>query len=278
MKTLFSVLLATVSQLSSPGHLFVHMTGGYDVLVDGASMGLTDNNVGGKIVDCAPGRHHVVVRSSDGREGAFDVQIASGQTNDITLSPLGLRKKLASADDPGALHVVCVPEDCSVMFRDKDKMTSDDTVDAVPAGHYPVVASRGALTLRTSVDVPAGTVVTLECNFNTRATRVTDAHRRARHLTVAEANDGLAHLNVPTYWKTAIRSSLPAGVIVVQAQEVANNGIRASLRVPTEDVGMALIESLLQSNQFSKVGVTTYPRKEINGWTVDFVFYFPGGH
>ena len=53
------------------------------------------------------------------------------------------------------------------MFRDKDHMTNDDTLDAVPAGRYPLVATRGTSALRTNVDVPAGTVVTLEANVTT---------------------------------------------------------------------------------------------------------------
>ena len=51
MKTLFSLLLAVVSQLTTPGHLFVHMTPGFEVIVDGTSVGMTANDVGGKIVD-----------------------------------------------------------------------------------------------------------------------------------------------------------------------------------------------------------------------------------
>ena len=189
MKTLFSLLLAVVSQLSTPGHLFVHMNSGFEVIVDGTSAGLTADDVGGRIVDLAPGRHRVVVRSPDGREGAFDIEVVSGQTSDVSPSPLGLRRKLSSDGEPGSLHVVCVPEDCSILFRDKDQMTNDDTLETVPAGRYPLVATRGTLALRTNVEVPAGTVVTLEANFNTRTTRITETHRRARRLVVAEAND-----------------------------------------------------------------------------------------
>src|SRR5438270_3376367 len=166
VKTLFSLLLAVVSQLTTPGHLFVHMAAGYQVIVDGNSVGVTAYDVGGKIVDLAPGRHRVAVRSADGREGAIDIDVVSGQTSDVSPSPLGLRKKLSTEGEPGSLHIVCVPEDCSIMFRDKDHMTNDDTVETVPAGRYPLTASRGAATLRTNVDVPPGMVVTLEANFN----------------------------------------------------------------------------------------------------------------
>ena len=277
MKTLFSLLLAVVSQLTTPGHLFVHMNPGYEVLVDGMSAGLTADDVGGRIVDLVPGRHHIVVRSSDGREGAFDMDIISGQTSDVSPSPLGLRRKLSAEGEPGSLHVVCVPEDCSITFRDKDHLTNDDTIETVAAGRYPLVASRGASTLRTNVDVPAGMVVTLQANFNTRTTRITDSHRRARHLVVAENNDALASLNVPAYWKSAIRSSLPAGVTVYQAAQVGPNAIRASLHLPTPDIAYSFVEGLMESHAFSKIGASTARREQI-GWVLDVTYYFPEGH
>jgi hypothetical protein len=273
VKTLFSLLLAVVSQLTTPGHLFVHMPAGYEIVVDGTSVGVTANDVGGKIVDLTPGRHRVAVRSADGREGSFDIDVVSGQTSDVSPSPLGLRKKLSTEGEPGSLHVVCVPEDCSIMFRDKDHMTNDDILETVPAGRYPLTATRGASTLRTNVDVPSGTVVTLEANFNTRTTRVVETHRRARHLTVAENNDALATLNVPAFWKSAIRSSLPAGVTVYQAAEVPN-GIRATLHIPTPDIAYSFVEGLMESNAFSKIGAST-PRREQIGWVIDVAYYFP---
>jgi hypothetical protein len=273
VKTLFALLLAVVSQLTTPGHLYVHMTPGFEVIVDGTSAGLTANDVGGKIIDLAPGRHRVAVRSPDGREGAFDVDIISGQTSDVSPSPLGLRRKLSTEGEPGSLRVVCVPEDCSITFRDKDRMTNDDTLESVPAGRYPLTATRGAATLRTNVDVPSGMVVTLEANFTARTTRIVETHRRARHLTLAENNDALAGLNVPAFWKSAIRSSLPAGVTVYQAAEV-ENGIRATLHIPTPDVGYSFVQGLMESHSFSKIGAST-PRREQIGWVIDVAYYFP---
>lgn len=276
MKTLFSLLLAVVSQLSTPGHLFVHMNSGFEVIVDGTSAGLTADDVGGRMVDLAPGRHRVVVRSPDGREGAFDIEIVSGQTSDVSPSPLGLRRKLSSDGEPGSLHVVCVPEDCSILFRDKDQMTNDDTLETVPAGRYPLVATRGTSALRTNVEVPAGTVVTLEANFNTRTTRITETHRRARRLVVAEANDALANLNVPSFWKSAIRGSLPAGVTVYQAGLVAPNAIRATLHLPTPDIAYSFVEGLMESSSFSKISASSARREQI-GWVLDVTYYFPPG-
>ena len=250
------------------------MTPGFEVIVDGTSVGMTANDVGGKIVDLAPGRHRVAVRSPDGREGAFDIDILSGQTSDVSPSPLGLRKKLSTEGEPGSLHVVCVPEDCSIVFRDNDHMTNDDTLETVPAGRYPLTATRGAATLHTNVDVPSGTVITLEANFTTRTTRIVETHRRARHLTLAESNDALAGLNVPAFWKSAIRSSLPAGVTVYQAMAVDQNGIRATLHIPTPDVGYSFVEGLMESHAFSKIGAST-PRREQIGWVIDVAYYFP---
>ena len=275
MKTFFPLLLAVVSQLSIPGHLFLHLNAGYEVIVDGTSYGLTSDDVGGKIIDLNPGRHHVLVRASDGLGGSFDIDIASGQTTDARLSPLGLRRKLSTEGEPGSLHVTCVPSDCSITFREKDHLTNDDTIDSVPAGRYPLVATRGSSTLRSNVDLPSGMAVTVEINFNTRSTRVVDTRRRAHHVTLAEANDAMATLNVPATWKSAIHSALPAGVTVLQASAV-ENGIRTSLHVPTENVAISFIEGVLdQSSAFTKVAAGSAARRDANGWILDVTFYFP---
>jgi hypothetical protein len=275
MKTFFPLLLAVVSQLSIPGHLFLHLNAGYEVIIDGTSYGLTSDDVGGKIVDLNPGRHHVVVRSSDGFGGAFDIDIAGGQTQDVRLSPLGLRKKLSMEGEPGSLHVTCIPSDCNIIFREKDHLTNEDTIDSVPAGRYPIVATRGSLTLHTNVDLPSGMAVTLEVNFNTRTARVVDTRRRAHHIIVADANDALAPLNVPATWKSAIHSSLPAGVTVLQASAV-ENGIRTSLRVPSENVGISLAQGVQQqSSAFTKVAASSAARRDASGWILDVTFYFP---
>src|SRR5207245_3340286 len=179
-----------------------------------------------------------------------NVTIAGGETRDIALSPLGRRRKLAAEGEPGSLRIVCVPEDCAITFREKDRLTHDDMIDRIPAGRYPIVASRGAKTLRNNVDVPSGMFVTIEANFATGVIRVIDTRRRARRLEVAEANDPLSSLVIPGYWKSAIHSVLPAGVSVVQAIAVEPNGVRATLRVPSTEVGWALIESVAESQIF----------------------------
>ncbi|HEY6844011.1 MAG TPA: hypothetical protein VI391_07580 [Thermoanaerobaculia bacterium] len=279
MKTLFALLLLPAAALAqSNGALFLHLRGGYHVLVDGTDTGATTDDIGGKVTPITPGKHHIIVRSPEGREAQFDVTIAPGVTNDMTLSPLGFRKPVAPAEDPGALHVLCVPHDCSVTFRDKDKMAHDDTLDAIPAGRYPLVALHGANSLRTDVDIPAGTAVTIEANFETRTAHVVETKRRVQKLVVAEQNDALQYLNVPTYWKSAIHSVLPAGVTVVGAWNAGPNAVRASLRVPSDDVGRALIRSMVHSTIFSGVDVPDQPRREGTAILVDFTFYFPELH
>jgi len=281
VKTIFFTLLVlpAVAFAQAPGRLFIHMAGGYEVVVDGTSMGLTSNDIGGRSIELPAGVHRVVVRSRDGREGSLTTTITPGLTTDITLSPLGLRKKVVSTDaEPGSLHVLCVPQDCSVTFRDKDRLQNDDTVQTVDAGRYALVATHGTQTLRSSVDIPAGMIVTVEANFNTATVRVADTHRRPMHLTVADADDALATLNVPTYWKSAIRSVCPAGVTVVGAWLAAPNAVRASLRVPSNDVGRSLIRSMMKSTAFAGVDVPESPRKEANAVLVDFTFYFPELH
>src|SRR6266508_1910734 len=89
MKTLlFGLLLATAAEAQSAGRLFLHMASGFDVVVGSTSHGVATADFAGKIVDLPPGAHHVVVRSNDVREGAFNVVTDDGQTKDVALSPL----------------------------------------------------------------------------------------------------------------------------------------------------------------------------------------------
>ena len=274
VKTLVAALfLAVVSGSQPPGRLFVHMSPGFEVIVDGAATGLTTADVGGKIIDVNPGSHHVVVRSSDGREGSFDVTIESGQTRDVTLSPLGLRRKLVASDEPSSLHIVCVPEDCSVTLGEKH---TEMTVEAVPAGQYPLAVTRGTSTLRMNADIPANTIVTVEANFTAGTIRVTDSRRRARRLVLTEANDALTALAVPPQWKGAIRGALPAGIYIANAS-IIGNGVKVTMRVPSEDVAVSMIRGIARSNAFTNISVPSQPRREGTAWILDLIFDFPAG-
>ena len=268
------IVLAALSAGETAGRLFVHIAPGFEVLVDGVSAGVTTADVGGKVVNLVPGTHHVIVRSTDGREGAFDVPIEAGQTKDVTLSALGLRKKPAT-DEPGSLRVVCIPADCQATFRGKDKV--GEGIDSIPPGQYPLAVSRGTTTLRTKVDVPSGTIVTMEANFNTGAIRVSDSRRRSRHLTVHEADDALSMLQVPAYWKNAIRSALPAGINIEQARSVGD-GVQVRMRVPSMDVAVSLVRSVTRSRAFRDVVAPMEPQRSQNDWVVDLIFYFAPGH
>src|SRR5581483_2356089 len=68
VKTIFFTLLVlpAVAFAQAPGRLFIHMAGGYEVVVDGTSMGLTSNDIGGRSIELPAGVHRVVVRSRDG--------------------------------------------------------------------------------------------------------------------------------------------------------------------------------------------------------------------
>jgi hypothetical protein len=273
VKNLLVVLLLAALPGAGRGRLHVHTAPGLEVIVDGVSAGITTFDSDGKMVDVVPGRHHVVVRARDGREGAFDVTIVEAQTADVTISALGLRKKKSVEMETGSVSVVCVPSDCSALFAGRERLGPEDVLDGVPPGHYDVVVARGSKTLRSEVDVAAGTILTVDANFTTGIIR-SQARRRAVRLAVAESKDALSTLAIPDYWKSAIRSALPAGITVVQASLVTGDGVRATLRVPSDEVGWSLIEGVDQSTAFSKVTAPA-PRREVNAWMVDFTFYFP---
>ena len=272
-KAIVALLFATaaygaVTQTSA--RLTVRITPGFDVIVDGAAAGKTTTEEGGRILLLPPGAHHVVVRSPDGREGSFDIVLNAGEARDVTLSPLGLRKPhpAAAEDISGALRVVCVPEDCTVAFK--------PPVQAVPAGRYPLTVNRGKTMLRLDVDVPESTIVTVEANFNAGTIRTIETRRKPRKLAVLEANDPLSRLAVPAHWKTAIRSAMPAGVEIVDA-DTNGNQVRVMLRTSSLAAALAMIRSIEQSNAFASAGSATAPRKDAAGQvTFDLVFTFTG--
>ena len=272
-----AMIFAATAAGGPGGTLFVRVSPGFEILVDGTSSGLSTVDEGGKLLkNLVAGPHHVVVRSSDGREGAFDVSIAPGQTLDIAVSPLGLRRK---ADENGSLRVRSNPDDCTIRFRGTttEKRGGDVTIDAIPPGHYPLTVAHELKTLRTDVDVPKGMVVTVQADFTTGVIQVIETRRRARRIDVAEANDALTSLPVPPHWKTAIRGTLPAGASIVNATTLADNGIKVTLRIPSEEVGYSLLSSLQSSTAFSGIKATSPPRRESIGWLFDLSFYFAAG-
>ena len=166
MKTWMAALLfATAAYAAAPeGRIVVHMPPGFEVIVDGTSFGPTTAEEGGKLLQLPAGPHHIVVRSAEGREGSFDVDLTAGESREVTLSPLGLRKKIAPESHNGALRVTCVPEDCTVTFK--------PPMDEVPPGRHHLVVNRGNAALAADIDVPESMVVTVEANFTATAIRV----------------------------------------------------------------------------------------------------------
>lgn len=84
-------------------------------------------------------------------------------------------------------------------------------------------------------------IVTVQADFTSSSIRTVETRRRPRRLQVAEANDALTPLQVPAYWKSAIRGVLPSGALVIDATLVQGNGVRVTIRVPSDTVGFSLM-------------------------------------
>lgn len=274
-----ALLLATVSGSQQAGRLYVHVTPGLQILIDGIDVGTSNAAEGGKMIrGVVPGTHRVVVRSPDGREAAFNVAITEGQTTDANVSPLGFRKlnRAPDVDDSGLVRVTSIPTDSIVEFHGVTRENHDGselTFDAVPAGRYPITVTQSGKAVRADVDVPKGSIVTVEVNFKSATIRTTDTKPRPRRLQIAEPNDPLRMLNVSSQWKTAIRTALPNTVSIVGATATGNQ-VKVRLKVPDDKMVAPLLRSLSSSSGFADVEYGSYPHREESGWVVDFIFTF----
>lgn len=277
---LLAVLLATATGQPG-GRLFVHVTPGVQVLIDGVSAGVTTAEENGKLIKgVAAGPHHVVIRTEDGREAAFNIVMVDGLTSEVNVSPLGFRKlNRPNEDDTGLLRVTSIPADSLVEFHGVTRENHDGselTFDAIPPGKYPVTVTQSGKAIHADVEVPKGSIVTVEVNFKAATIRTTETKLKPRKLQINDPNDALSRLDVPNHWKTAIRSAMPATVSILDAF-VQNSGVRVRLKIPSEQMGDALLGSLASSSAFSRVSIASYPHRDQVGWVMDFVFYFPTG-
>ncbi len=277
-----ALLLAVSGSPSPGGRLYVHVPmQGLQVLVDGNVAGTTSNVDGGALLKgIAAGPHHIIVRTPDGREAAFNVKIAEGLQTEINVSPLGFRKlnRPAEESDAGLLRVTSIPLDATVEFHGGTRENHDATeltFDAVPPGRYPIVVTLGGKTARAEVDVPKGSAVTVEVNFKTATITTIETKMRPRRLQVNDPNDALKMLDVPSQWKTAIRTALPSTVQIVDAY-AEGNAVKVRLKVPSEDMAHALFRSVSRSSSFSSVEVARNAYRDKVGWLVDFAFHFAG--
>ncbi len=280
MTTLIAALLMAVAAGGSSGHVRVLVTPGLEVIVDGAPVGTSTVEEQGKLVRNVPvGAHRVIVRAADGRQASFIVSVRSGETTEISVSPLGFRKLTTApaTDDVGALRVTTIPADSTLQFSGVTRENHDATeitFDRVPPGKHQLVITYGTRTARADLDVTKGTSVTVEVNAKAATIRTTETKALPRRLRIAEVNDALSRLGLPSHWKSAIRTALPSTVSVLDAA-TGGNAVRVTLKVPSARVANSLMESLESSTAFSRVAFASQPRREQAGWVVDFVFYFP---
>jgi hypothetical protein len=281
MKVLvFAVLLATASGSSSVGSLYVRVqTAGLQIFIDGVAIGTSTAAEGGKLVRNVPvGQHRVVIRTEDGREAAFNVNIGRDVQSDVTVSPLGFRKlnRAPDTDESSMLRITSIPLEATIEFRGATLQNHDShemTLENIPPGKYPLVISQSGKAIRADVDIPKTSVVSLDVDSKASVFRVTDTKPRPRRLQINEANDALRYLNIPSNWKTAIRTALPNTISILDAW-ASGNAVKVRVKVPSEKMVEPLLESLVSSSAFSGVYYGSAPRPQGDGWVVDFVFRF----
>jgi hypothetical protein len=276
----FAVLLATASGSTPMGSLYVRVqASGLQILIDGVAVGTSTADEGGKLVRNVPvGQHHVVIRAEDGREAAFNVNIGRDTQSDVTVSPLGFRKlnHAPDSDESSMLHLTSIPLEATIEFRGATLQNHDShemTLENIPPGKYPLVISQSGKAIRSDVDIPKASVVSLDVDTKASVFRVTDTKPRPRRLQINEANDALRMLSIPPHWKTAIRTALPNTISILDAW-ASGDQVKVRMKVPSERMVAPLLRSLSSSSAFEDVYYGSTPRREGDGWVVDFVFKF----
>jgi hypothetical protein len=277
---IFALALATADAPVQTGSLYVHVvTPNLQILVDGVAAAKSNPEEGGALIkNVAAGSHRVVVRTEDGREASFIVSVLPQTQSDITVSPLGFRKlnRPAESDESSVLRIEGLPLNAFIEFNGATRQNYDATeltFNNVPAGPHLLVVSQSGKAVRTPVQIPRGSVVTVEMNFAGSSARVTDSRPRPRRLQLAEPNDALRMLGIPAHWKTAIRTALPSTVAILDAT-ASGNSVKVRLKVPSDRMVGALLNSLTSSSGFSRVAYGSSPQRDQGGWVVDFIFYF----
>jgi hypothetical protein len=233
---------------------------------------------GALIRNVAAGPHQVVIRADDGREASFSVTIGAESQTDITVSPLGFRKlnRPADADESSMLHLTSLPLNAMIEFNGVTRQNNDATeftFDNVPPGTHLLVVTQSGKAVRSQITLPKASVVTVDIDFKNSRTQVVDSRAKPRRVQLAEPNDAMRMLGVPTHWKTAIRTALPSTVSIVDAW-AGTDSIKVRLRVPSDRMAYALLNSLSRSSGFSRVAYGSSPQRDQSGWVVDFIFYF----
>ena len=277
---LLALALATADAHVQTGSLYVHVvTPNLQILIDGVAVGKSNPEEGGALIkNVAAGSHRVVVRTEDGREASFSVSIVPQTQSDITVSPLGFRKlnRPADSDESSVLRIEGLPLNAIIEFNGTTRQNYDATeitFDNIPPGPHLLVVSQSGKAVRTPIQLPKGSVVTVEMSFASSSARVTDSRPRPRRVQLAEPNDALRMLGVPTHWKTAIRTALPSTVAILDAW-ASTNSVKVRLKVPSDRMVGALLNSLSNSSGFSRVAYGSSPQRDQGGWVVDFIFYF----
>ena len=277
---ILALLLATASGSPQVGSLYVHVvTPGLQILVDGVAVGTSTVEEGGKLLrNVVAGQHRVVIRAEDGREAAFNVSVSKDQQSDITVSPLGFRKlnRAPDNDESSMMHLTSIPLEAMVEFNGKTRQNHDSTelmYENIPPGKYLLVVAVGGKAIRSDIDIPKATSLTLAVDQKASTIRITDMRQRPRRLQINEANDALRMLSIPPHWKTAIRTALPNTITILDAW-ASGNQVKVRIKVPSEKMVQPLLSSLTSSRAFSGVYFGSAPRREGDGWVVDFVFQF----
>lgn len=238
--TIFAAVMLWFMANNAPtGQLYIRTAPGLTVLVDGIEYGTTTTRASGIVIDVPEGRRVITLRSPEGAESKFEKDVIAAQFNQLDVSAMSLRSTgQRRANNPGAIRVAGITEDCEVFLNnklhDENRARPDQLVlDNLTAGSHNVAVHCGTVTRATPVNVHSGMMALLRFDAASRAL-VDDGERpRVVNMTPKDTGSFILDADVPAEWKHALSAAVKPPCVVKTAQVSDLWTVRMLVMAPT---------------------------------------------
>lgn len=220
---LLVLLLAPADAAVTFGDLRITSDAGLVVLIDGSHYGVTGE--GGIFLQVPVGPRKVTLRSPNGSENTFDVDIDTLHASELRVSSLGLRRPLKRPQTGGV--EVRNAKGCTAAAGTWTSTPSGDVLilNSLPVGQQSVVVTCGDRVARANVNIRTGYLALLDLDRNARALRNAGEQKMSLSIDVIE-NSAIAQAAVPADWKRALSRIIVSGVRIEAVTQLSGERMR----------------------------------------------------